>query len=117
MREEKVLAQVKELFNHLRIPDKVLASLTAQIKESYEYDQKYHQDAMMRIQNDYSRLEKKKKDMYEDKLDGRITAEEYDEMVAEYKSKQAELNLQLQSYAQTDKSFPTTTEAVLNLVS
>lgn len=117
MREENVLAQVKELFNHLRILDKVLASLTAQIKESYEYDQKYYQSKIELVKKDYDRMEKRKRAMYEDKLDGRITAEEYDEKVAEYKSKQAELNHQLQSYAQTDKSFIATVEAVLNLVS
>lgn len=47
----------------------------------------------------------------------RITADEYDKMVAEYKQEQKNLNIQLEDHIKADESFLITASYLLELAS
>lgn len=55
--------------------------------------------------------------MYEDRLDGRITTDEYDERVKDYKAEQEDLWLQCEDHSKADESFYINASKILDLAS
>lgn len=64
--------------------DKVIEVLSQALKESHSEEINYHDTQVININNQLRRITQRMKDMYEDKLDRRITNEFYDEKIKQY---------------------------------
>ncbi|MBI2612804.1 recombinase family protein [Candidatus Kaiserbacteria bacterium] len=63
---------------------KVLAVLTKALKESHSEEIEYHDAQVQSINNSLERIQQRKRVMYDDKLDGRITVPFYDQRLKEF---------------------------------
>lgn len=64
--------------------DRVLEVLKKALKESHSEEIAYHDTQVKAINSSLERIKQRLKTMYEDRLDGRIAAEEYDQRVREF---------------------------------
>jgi hypothetical protein len=55
--------------------------------------------------------------MYEDRLDGRLNTNEYDEKVKEYKTEQQDLLIQYENHSNADENFYINASKILDLAS
>jgi hypothetical protein len=63
----------------------------------------------------YDTIQKKLRVLYEDRLDGRITLNDYDEYVKDLKARQEQLDEQLVTLTHNDKSFMLTSSYLLEI--
>jgi hypothetical protein len=61
------------------------------LKSSHEDDKQYHKEAIEKLDEEYTQYEHRRDVLYEDRLDGRISADKYDEKDSEYESTMNEL--------------------------
>lgn len=105
IRDHIVLDQIKDILEKLRMPAEVMEDIKEQLQKGHEHERFYNQAAIDHIHHEYDQVTARLKVMYEDRLDGRITGDEYDKIVIQYKQKQYDLNLQLEDHTKADESF------------
>ncbi|NCQ54227.1 hypothetical protein AUK57_03915 [Candidatus Saccharibacteria bacterium CG2_30_41_52] len=77
----------------------------------------FYRNAITQTRTEYNKLQKKLDVLYEDRLDGRITVDEYDKYVTKTKAEMDELDRKLVEFTNNDKSFEVTSEYLLQLAS
>ena len=77
----------------------------------------FYRNAITQTRTEYNKLQKKLDVLYEDRLDGRITVDEYDKYVTKTKAEMDELDRKLVEITNNDKSFEVTSEYLLQLAS
>ncbi len=113
--EQELLGQVYEVLDSIKLSDERIAEITEGLKQIGESENKFHKVNVSGLKAEYDRYEARVKKMYEDRLDGRITDEMYDNLLREYKSKQAEILEQMKDHSDADEQFYISANAVLNL--
>ena len=103
-REETMHQQFTAVLKTLAIPDSVLKWLDQELTFSTEQDERIKQRTVKTWQDEWDRLQCRLDAMYEDKLDGRITSEQFDRKSKETRSKQHALRAKISQHqaAQTD---------------
>jgi len=74
--------------HRLSFDDDVLGWLRQALRESHADERREHEEAINRLQNEYSRLGKRAQAMYVDKLDGRIDQYFFDKLSRECRIEQ-----------------------------
>lgn len=87
-REEVLEERFAALLERLRIDDEVLAWVSQALRISHGDAKQHHEDAILRIQAEYDRLQRRIDAMYVDKLDGRIDTNFFDRNAAEWREEQ-----------------------------
>jgi site-specific DNA recombinase len=115
VREEQLLEPIMEVFDRIRLSDEQIAELTNDLRVAEEVKCEFHSHQMRKLRSEYDRIENRISVMYEDRLDGRITEEQYDAKLKEFKTKQHELSFKMKRYEKADELFYNTANKVLSL--
>jgi hypothetical protein len=107
-REEVIEGQFTEVVRRITLPPKLVEWAAAALAESHHDTKQLQMEAAKRLKSECSRLQKRLDAMYLDKLDGRITAEEYDRHSGCWKSEQRQLEGQIKDLEVTASQFRTT---------
>ncbi len=113
--EEHLIPQVNELLEKLALSEQVVMQVLDILKKGHDDIQLYYQTAVTETRAKINRLNKKIDMLYDDRLEGRITTNDYDKYVAKYKNDKEELESKLVEYTNNDKSFVVTAEYLLKL--
>lgn len=113
--ETELLKQIYGTLDGLKLSDKLIQEITEGLKEIGENENKFYRKNINALKLEHDRYEARIKNMYEDKLDGRITDEMYDSLLREYKEKQAEILNQMQGHSEADEQFYLTANMTLNI--
>jgi site-specific DNA recombinase len=105
VREEIVSEQFSALLGRLSFGDEVLSWVTQALLESHADEQKEHEAAIGRLQNEYDRLRHRLHAMYVDKLDGRIDASLYDQMSEQWRGEQDKIAREITRHQAADRSY------------
>ncbi|MFA6259290.1 MAG: hypothetical protein WCX29_01635, partial [Candidatus Peribacteraceae bacterium] len=105
VKEETLLKQAGKIFAKLTIPADVVEDLKTKLSAIHEDEQDFYEQNVKRINASLKKIRERKKVMYEDRLDGRITTNEYDKMIEEYKQQEADLVEELKSHQEADEAF------------
>ena len=100
-REEVLVGQFSAVLKSLVIPEVVLKWLDHELTFSIERDERIRQRTVKSWQDEWDRLQARLDAMYEDKLDGRLTSEQFDRKARETRSKQQALRAKISEH-QTD---------------
>lgn len=93
-REENIQGQVVQIFDSLKIKNKrVLDWVIKALKESHKDEFEYHESTLKELDSKLLQVEKRLSVLYDDRVDGLITKEQYEKKRVEYES-QAEAILQ-----------------------
>ena len=113
--EAELLPQVDSLLSNLAISESLVTQVLDTLKKEHDNIQSFYQNAIKETQEKYRKLEKKLAVMYDDRLDGRITTNDYDNYVTKTKAEMEELDRKLVELTNNDKSFIVTAEYLLEL--
>ena len=115
--EADILPQVTELLEKLNISEGIVNQVLELMKNEHDNIQLFYKNAITQTRAEYLRLEKKLGMLYDDRLDGRITVDEYDKYVMKYKTEMEDLDRKLVEYTNNDTSFQLTSAYLLELAS
>ena len=113
--EAELLPQIDTLLDNLQKVESVIEQTVDALEKEHNNAQEYYVIAMRQTRQEYGRLERRLDVLYEDRLDGRITVDEYDKIVSKTKAEMEKLDEKLVQLTSGDKSFVITSSYLLNL--
>lgn len=113
--EGTLLTEVEKALKSLVLPQKWIDEITLSLKGIAESENHFHLDSMNELKDEYDLLQGRISKMYDDKLDGSITSDMYDNKFTEYKSRQSEILVQMKEHNEADKNFYLTASTLLDL--
>lgn len=116
-REDEFVVEIADLFKGLKIPSEKLEELKQRLHANYEDERKFYKSNVTRINDRLRILESRKEQLYLDKLDGRITTDDYDKYVKKFKQEECKLLEDLQDHSKADEAFLLTSSYLLDLAS
>lgn len=90
----------------LRFDDEILELVSSALRQSHADESRFHDEAIKRLQTEYTRLQNRIDHMYVDKLDGRVTAEFFDQKSAKWRQEQAAIRQNLEQHENANQSLP-----------
>lgn len=115
LREEEITRQFNKYFKQIQIPDDVVESVQKDLKNSHQGKKEYQSTMRSHFQQEYDKLEKRIEQMYDDKLDGCITEDEYHKRIQRYRIEQRSFKQKLDNLHTADEDYYTTANYLLNL--
>ena len=103
--ESVVMEQVFELLDRLHIGQDVVEQALESLKNEHDNQQTYYAGALEKARHEYRKYKNRLETLYADRLDGRITVEEYDKYATEYRNMVEELDDRIVRLSNDDKSF------------
>ena len=113
--EATLLPQVTQMLDKLAISEQIVCQVLNILKNEHDNIQLFYRDAISETRDKIAKFDKKIDILYEDRVDGRITVNEYDKYVTKYKADKEELEHKLIEYTNNDQSFVITAEHLLRL--
>jgi site-specific DNA recombinase len=104
-REEVLEECFADLLKGLVLDDEVTAWMTEALRQSHEDERRYHEEAMTRLQAEYTRLQDRIEAMYVDKLDGRVDTVFFDRKAAEWRAEQGRLLRVIEEHQTADQTY------------
>ena len=117
VREEVLLAQLTPFFDTIALPDESIRAITEYLKEIHQSEQKFFQEEQSLLRKELDKVQNRLSRMYDDKLDGVIDDELYQQKFKEMKARQQEITSKMQKHVKADEAFYITANTVLNLAS
>lgn len=115
--ERELIEQISEMLKSMTIPQKTLEYLKIEMNKSHESKKLFHENAMANLRTEQTKVQRRVESMYEDKLDGRITADFYDTKVQELKQKQVDILKQMELHERADENYYIQLGRLLDLAS
>lgn len=94
-----------DVLRRLRFDDEVLELVSSSLRESHVDEKRFHDEAVTRLQAEYNRLQNRIDQMYLDKLDGRVTAEFFDQKSLEWRREQETIHQGIEQHRQANQSY------------
>lgn len=113
--EVKLTQQFSKIFQSMELPDEYVKDLTSLLKEAHRDKSYFKNLELKKLRSEYDKLENRKDGAYEDKLDGRITADDYDGYIKKWNDRQAEIENKMQRLGVADAEFYMTATYLLEL--
>jgi site-specific DNA recombinase len=115
IKEKDLVPQVAELVGKLEMNEDIINYVIDELRKHHDNQQLYYANAIEQTRSEYDTIQKKLGILYEDRLDGRITLNDYDEYVKDLKARQEQLDDQLVNLTHNDKSFLLTSSYLLEV--
>ncbi len=115
IRIEKLQAQVSDLLGKLVMPQNVLDEVTLELKKTHGSETEIYQKNLHRLNLELEKIKKRKDTVYLDRLDGRITTDEYDKIVARFRSEEQDIHEEMKDASTQDNNFLDASLMVLDL--
>ena len=105
VRQEVIERKFSEVLGRLTFDDEVLAWVREALGQSHADEKRDHEQAIARLTAEHDRLQQRVHAMYVDKLDGRIDAEFFDRMSAEWRGEQDRCLRDIERHSAADQSY------------
>jgi len=115
LREEELLTQVYEVLQNIKLTDKQINDLIADLRRTNESKDRFFESAMEGLRAEYDKYEKKKSNLLDRFVDEEITKEAYGKQLAEYETKQADINTETGKHHKADEEYYITVGMILSL--
>jgi len=115
-REEVIEERFAELLKGLILDDDVVNWVSEALLRSHGDARCHHDEAIARLQAEYTRLQSRIDAMYVDKLDGRVDAAFFDRKAAEWRSEQDRLMRSLEEHQGANQTYMEEGVRLLELV-
>lgn len=115
VREELLEEAFTRALEALVFDDEVLAWISQALRESHQDEQKFHDEAVAKLQAQYNALQKRIDVMYTDRLDGRIDAAFFDRMAGQCRKEQDDALQAMQAHQKANRAYLNEGVALLEL--
>lgn len=118
IREEKFDKLIMELLNKIAnaIPDEIYPKAVKAVKEMNTIGTNYATNSYNQIADKLKKIEKRLDILYEDKLDGKISTEFWEEKNGAWQKEKNKLSIQLQSISKNNDTFREGSNLLLDIV-
>jgi site-specific DNA recombinase len=104
-KEEILEEKFTEVLEELSFDHEVLEWITEGLRQSHEDEKGYHDEAISRLQNEYTRLQDRIDAMYVDKLDGKIDGTFFDKKAREWREEQDRILRTIEEHQDANQSY------------
>ncbi len=105
VREEVLEQKFTELLGGLRLDPDILEWVAEALRQSHAEAQRFHSEAISRLQEEHGTLQRRIDAMYVDKLDGRIDVKTYDRLASEWRSEQNRILSAMESHQNANEVY------------
>lgn len=107
--------EMRKIIQSITITDDVLEQIMQELADEHNNEQLYYKNVVENTKREISRLKGRLEALYEDRLDNRITTEDYDKMAKKNKEETENLERKLLQVTTDDKSFVVDASYLLKL--
>tara|TARA_R110002073_G_scaffold123819_1_gene267610 strand:+ start:577 stop:2148 length:1572 start_codon:yes stop_codon:yes gene_type:complete len=104
-RQEVLEEKFGEVLRGLTFDNDILAWVTQALRESHVDEKQCHNEAIIRLQAEYNRLQNRIETAYEDKLDGRINVAYFDKKSAEWRTEQDRIQRIIKEHESANRTY------------
>ncbi|MFH0941166.1 MAG: hypothetical protein V1840_04860, partial [Candidatus Omnitrophota bacterium] len=97
------------------IPEKLVESIGNFLKQSHKGKIEHYEAVSKELKTQYDLLQNRIEKMYEDKLDGSITEDDYNKRLLKYRAEQTNIQTRLKNLQEVDKDYYSTGIYLLKL--
>lgn len=115
--ESKVMEQIKQSFQSMKIPPDVLAEIIDDLRQTHESEKKFHNDSIKRLHRESEDLSKKLDKLTDLLLDESITKEMYHKKHQDMTQRQFEINRELEGHHEGNDQFKIALSMLVTLAS
>lgn len=115
LREEEITEQFAQLFKRIQVPKEVLEEIVDSLKNIHKGKSELREQQFEQLTKEKSRYAKRIENMYLDKLDGRITTDEYDKLYKVFQEKIEEIDTKLANLQKAEDNYYLTVNYLLQL--
>lgn len=115
LREDRLEAAVAVELERLRVPAWALEYIRESIGTAHDREQELHAAAIGQLQAQHERLQVRLATAYTDRLDGRITPEQYDQLATRWQSEQDQIRVSIDEHVAGDRASGQEVMRVLEL--
>jgi len=110
-----VLPEITRVLGDIAIPPEVIPLVINELKKKHDHQVEYFATNLATARAEYDRATERLKALTYQRLDGKIPAELYDDMLKDLTNRQQELNEQIESLTDSNTSFLVTASYLLSL--
>ena len=100
-----MIAQFREALGAMKIDERVLKWMVTALKESHRDEKRDHDQAIARLQKQYTTLQTRLDAMYVDKLDGTVTREFFDRKSGLWREEQSKISAEIATHRNANLSY------------
>ncbi len=115
IREEKLLKPIKKQLQSMKLSEEAVKKLKVELRKIHESEQAYFKQSRKALERKLSTIHNRLQIMYEDRLDKRITTQEYDKLCLIYKEEEEKILEQLNNHSKANQDFYITAGTVIDL--
>lgn len=104
-RQKDVEKKITNLLDKLIIPENIFQDVKTSLKSSHENVMEFHNEAIASLQTQLSKCQNRKDQMYDDKLDGLITKEEYLEKLDKETKREEKIIRDIKKHKKANNNF------------
>ncbi len=105
VREEVLAEHFALALDHLHFDDEVMAWITQALRESYRDERQFHDEAIIRLQQETKKLQNRLEKLYEDKLDGAVDLAFFDRKSADWRQEQERVLARIAEHQNANRSY------------
>jgi site-specific DNA recombinase len=94
-----------DILRAIKLDGEVIGLVADALRHSHADQKRFHEEAVARLQAEYSRVQNRLDRAYEDKLDGHIDAAVFDRKAAEWRAEQDRLLRAVAEHQQANQSY------------
>ena len=115
LREEDITEQFGQLFKRIQIPQEIVDEILVSLKSVHQGKSEFREEQFKKLTEERERYAKRIDTMYLDKLDGRITTDEYDRLYKVFREKIEETDAKLVNLQDAEDTYYLTANYLLQL--
>lgn len=115
VKEKELIDPLNNILENIKLPKKIINQLVEALKKNEDSKNSFHKNQIAKLRLDYDKIDKHLEVMYEDRLEGRLSTDEYDKRVGQYKDKQENILSQMENFKEANTSYYITASKMLDL--
>ena len=115
IKQEDLLKQIKHLFKGIELSPEAIKELKSELRVIHDSEQAYFKENKVKIEKRLNIIKNYRKVMYEDRLEERITTDEYDKKAEEYNKEENNLMIQLEEHTKGNQDFYITANKIIDI--
>lgn len=116
VRSEDLLTPIKKVIAKLYMPDYMIEKTIAKLRELNESKNKFYENSISALRNDYDDIERKINRLFDLLTDGTINKDMFAKKIKEFKDQQYELEEKMKQFTIADEDFYLNANMLLHLV-
>ena len=115
IREEELTQQIGNVFKRIQLPEQVLGRITNDLKSTHESKSQFRDNQYTHLVTEHEKFSKRLEKIYIDRLDGRITDDEYDKFYQSFREELDGIDIRLGMLQGAEDNYYITANYLLEL--